>query len=309
MKNSKKRAKPVLVPKQNILMSFSGGETSAYLLKYVLKEYPQHNIKVVFANTGEENEETLLFIKKCAEHFNVEIIWVEYERLSFKIVNFKTAYRSHDKKEIANKWQNHPFRKYISHFGIPNKQNMTCTRELKEYIINRYLSSVGWKPATHTKCIGIRVDEFDRIGGYWYPLVMLGITKPMVNSFWANMPFRLGLKGYNGNCKTCFKKSFRKLATIARYNPEWFDFMRQMEIEFGMYVSSSIKNRVNTIEFPIKFFRSNKSVADIFEMAKDKSIKDATDDSININYQMNLWKDGTNLDISNGCSESCEVFS
>ena len=309
MKQKKKKGKAILNPKQNILMSFSGGETSAYLLQYVLKEYSNHNIKVVFANTGEENEETLLFVKNCAEHFNVEIIWVEYERLSFKIVNFETAYRSHDPKEIANKWQNHPFRKYISHFGISNKQNMTCTRELKEYAINRYLSSVGWKPSTHTKCIGIRADEFDRVGQYWYPLVKLGITKIIVNSFWANMPFRLGLKGYNGNCKTCFKKSFRKLVTIARHNPEWFAFMRQMEIEFGMYVSSGIKNRVDKIEFPIRFFRSNKSVADIFEMAKDKSIKDATDDSINTNYQTNLWTDGTNLDISNGCSESCEVFS
>ena len=49
----------------------------------------------------------------------------------------------------------------IEHFGIPNIQNMTCTRELKERIINRYLSSIGWKPSNHTKCIGIldRIDE------------------------------------------------------------------------------------------------------------------------------------------------------
>ncbi len=117
-------------------MSFSGGETSAYLLAWLLKNYPKNDIKVVFANTGEESEETLTFVKKCGDYFKVDITWLEYERLSFKIVNFNTAYRSHNPKEIANKWQNHPFRKYIKTFGIPNIENSTCTRELKEYIIN-----------------------------------------------------------------------------------------------------------------------------------------------------------------------------
>lgn len=292
-------------PKQNILMSFSGGETSAFLLQWLLKTYPNHNIKVVFANTGEENEETLEFVQKCSEYFNVEVIWLQYKRLSFEIVDFKTAYRTHDENEIKNLWPNHPFRHYIQDFGIPNKQNMTCTRELKERIINRYLHTQGWKPSTHTKCIGIRVDEFDRVGAYWYPLVSLGITKPMINNFWSKMPFRLQLKGYEGNCKVCWKKSFRKLVTIFRYNPHWFAFIRQMEKEFGNFVRDSQKHRIN---LPVRFFRDNKTVDDIAEMAKDKSIKDAIDDSKVIIYQKSLWHDGTELDISNGCSESCEVF-
>lgn len=293
-------------PKQNILMSFSGGETSAFLLQWLLKNYPTHNIKVVFANTGEENEETLEFVQKCAEYYNVEIIWLEYKRLSFKVVDFKTAYRSHDQNEIENFWPNHPFRHYIQDFGIPNKQNMTCTRELKERIINRYLQKQGWKPSTHTKCIGIRVDEFDRVGSHWYPLVSLGINKPMVNNFWSKMPFRLMLKGFEGNCKTCWKKSFRKLVTIYRYNPHWFAFLRQMEKEFGNFVRDTRKHKIKP---PIRFFRDNKTVDDIEEMAKDKSIKDAIDDSKEINYQQSIWRDGTELDISNGCSESCDAYS
>jgi len=182
-------AKIIRKPKENILISFSGGETSAYMLHYILKNYKDHNIEVVFANTGEENEETLQFIEYCANYFDVKVTWLEYERLSFKVVDFKTAYRSHNKEEILNKWQNHPFKKYISTFGIPNLESMTCTRELKEYVMNRYLSSIGWKPSKHTKAIGIRVDEIDRVGKYWYPLVFLGITKPMINNFWNEMPF------------------------------------------------------------------------------------------------------------------------
>lgn len=295
-------------PKKRIFISFSGGETSAFMLQYILNNYKDYEIEVAFANTGEENEETLIFVKKCQEYFNVKITWLEYERLSFKIVNFETAYRSHDKTEIENKWQNHPFRKYISHFGIPNEQNKTCTRDLKEYILDRYLSSIGWKPRTYTKAIGIRADEIDRLGKLWYPLAILGITKPMINNYWSKMPFRLQLKGYEGNCKTCWKKTFRKLVTIARENPHHFNFMRQMELEYGNYISNGVKKREKEVELPIRFFRKNKSVDDIFEMAKDESILNAIDDSRNTEYQISLWHDGTELDTSNGCSESCEVF-
>lgn len=296
----------IKTPKKRIFVSFSGGETSAYLLWWILSVYRKtHEIVIAFSNVGEEDEKTLEFVQHCEDYFECKVIWLEYERLGFKIVDFKTAYRSHDPKEIVNKWQNHPFRKYISEFGIPNKQNMTCSREMKEYVMNRYLSSIGWKPSTHTKAIGIRADEIDRIGKYWYPLVSLGVTKPMINFFWSKMPFRLGLKGYEGNCKTCWKKSFRNLITIARYNSHWFDFIRQMEIEYEYFVRSTYRTEIKP---PVRFFRNSKTVADIFEMAKDKKIKDATDNSLEVNYQTDLWSDGTNLDYANGCSESCEVF-
>jgi hypothetical protein len=292
---------------KNILVSFSGGETSGYLLWWILKNFSNtHNIKIVFANTGEESEATLIFIKRCQEYFKCEVVWLEYERLSFKIVNFETAYRSHDPIEIENLWQNHPFRKYIEFFGIPNVQNMTCTRELKEYIITRYLSSIGWKPAHYIKAIGIRADEIDRIGKFWYPLVKLGITKPMINTFWESMPFRLECKGFEGNCKVCWKKSVRKLVTIARYNPHWFAFIRQMELEFSEFVKKSHQSRLKP---PIRFFRENLTVDDIFELAKDKTILDAVDDKLDTNYQISAFHNGTELDASSGCSESCDAFS
>lgn len=79
-------------PKQNILVSFSGGETSGYMLQHIITKYSNHNIEVVFANTGEENEETLEFIEKCSKVWNVKVTWLEYERLGFKVVDFKTAY-------------------------------------------------------------------------------------------------------------------------------------------------------------------------------------------------------------------------
>lgn len=71
--------KIVKEPKQKILVSFSGGETSAYMINWLLLNKPKHEYKFVFANTGEENEETLVFVKKCQDYFGIDITWVEYD--------------------------------------------------------------------------------------------------------------------------------------------------------------------------------------------------------------------------------------
>jgi hypothetical protein len=294
---------------KKVLVSFSGGETSAYMINWLLLNEPNKEYKFVFANTGEENEETLIFVNEVSKFFNIDIIWLEYERSSFNIVNFETAYRSHNPIEIKNKWKNHPFRKHISHFGISNIQNNTCSRDMKKETIKRYMSSVGWKPSKYKTAIGIRADEMDRLGEYYYPLAEYNITKPIINKFWNSMPFRLNLKGYEGNCKTCWKKSDRKLVTIFRENPEKFEFFKQMEQEFEEFVKP--ERDKNKIAFPIRFFRESKTIKDIEQMSKNKKILNAIDDTQLINFQTSLLHNGKELeiiDISNGCEESCEAF-
>jgi len=302
----------IKTPKTKILVSFSGGETSAFMINWLLKNKPEHEYRFIFANTGEENEETLLFTKQVQDYFGIDLVWVEYKRLSYREVNYETAYRSHSPEEIANGWKNHPFRDYIRDFGIPSMANPSCTRELKEYPISRYISENGWKPRDYSLAIGIRSDELGRVGQYYYPLIGIDATKPMVNAFWDKMPFRLQLRGYEGNCKVCYKKSMRKLITIARYNPERFAFFKCMEDEFENYVPDRRQDHLDKmgkkIVPPFRFFRGNKTVSDIFEMAKDSSIEDAIDDSRDKNYQMSIYHDGTELDVVNGCVESCNAF-
>ena len=288
-----------------LFISFSGGETSGFMLWYLLENYRnKREIIVLFANTGQENEETLIFVKKCAEHFKVNVIWVEAVidmryRVGVKhnIVNFETANRDGS-----------IFEKMISKLGIPNVENQYCTRDLKKYPMEHYLKTNGIKEY-HT-AIGIRADELDRIGQFFYPLVKIGITKQHINNFWSNMPFRLELKGYQGNCKWCYKKSFRKHFTLLNENPEYYDFPLRMMQKYGMFVNpyrlQKLKKENKEIKLPISFFRDNTSLEEMIKSATNFT-DFARDDSLDTNYQMSLIN-GFQLDISNGCVESCEIY-
>jgi hypothetical protein len=288
-----------------VLISFSGGETSAFMTIHLWNKY-KHNKKLIvaFANTGQENEETLIFVNKFQNEFNIPVVWVEAvineehgKGVTHKIVTYETASRNGE-----------PFEAVIKKLGIPNQANPHCTRDLKKTPLMKYMKSLGIKKF-HT-AIGIRADEIDRMGDLYYPLVKQGVTKKHINYFWDNQPFRLNLKGYQGNCKWCWKKSFRKHLTIINENPEAYDFPKRMEKEYGNYINPNRKKihkaRGEVVELPIRFFRGNVSAEKLFEQAKGFT-DFAIDDAKNNNYQTDIFNDFP-LDISNGCSESCEPF-
>lgn len=150
------------IGREKILVSFSAGETSAYMCHLLKENYSdKYEFVFVFANVGEEHEETLIFADKCDKYFGLNLVWVEPKIIhevgkgtKHTIVNFETAERS----GIGGN-----FEEYIKKFGIPNYQNMTCTRELKERPITSYARSIGWKNNDYKTAIGIRADEIDRI--------------------------------------------------------------------------------------------------------------------------------------------------
>lgn len=52
--------------RKKLLVSFSGGLTSAYMTKWILDNLSnQYEMIVVYANTGKEREETLQFVNEC----------------------------------------------------------------------------------------------------------------------------------------------------------------------------------------------------------------------------------------------------
>lgn len=304
-----------------IIVAFSGGESSAYMLKLILdKYYKTHKIIVVFCNTGEEDEETLIFVKKISEYFNVEVVWLEYDGKikaddawlahhneedkpsnrvnTFKIVNFKTAYRITDFEE-ENEYPNHPFHKWVKDYGLPQYPNRTCTREMKERTISRYLSSIGVMPRMCVRCVGIRIDEIAKRNPdekQYYELILNGTKKTDVNRFFMEeMPFRLNLPSYLGNCGACISKSIRSLCTIARDDIRKFKFFAFLSRKYG--------NNNHT------FYRERMTIQDIIELSKDLSIKNAHDNRFDLNNQLSLFEFDFQLDSEGACGGTCEPFS
>lgn len=293
---------------KNLLVSFSGGETSAFMAQWLNNHYEEfgyENIVFVFANTGQENEETLEFVERCDKYFKLNVQWIEADVIHeykkgtrYYITDFDNASRNGE-----------PFENVISKYGIPNQANPQCTRELKGAPIAAFGKDWFDGDKYHT-AIGIRKDEADRINakakelGFLYPLIsskMIPSTKPMINFYWRSMPFRLELKGYQGNCKTCWKKSDKKLYQIAKENPNAFDFMKRMEQKYGNFFPTQRIEKwiAEGKELPkdITFFRNNRSANQILEEAKYWNGKIKNDADI-YSYQLDLL-DG----------DSCEVFS
>lgn len=289
---------------EKLLISFSGGETSGYMLYFLTQLWEKRNdveMKVVFANTGEENEETLIFVDKVAKAFNIDVVWVEAlvsmekgEGTKHKIVTFKTASRNGE-----------PFEDVIRKYGIPNQAFPHCNREMKLKPIHSYIKSLGWKDY-HT-AIGIRSDEFDRMtkdykkNRIYYPLIKdKPMSKQKINFWWEQQPFRLNLKGYQGNCKTCWKKSFRFLHQIANEHPEYFDFFKRMEDKYGKITPlerDKVLNEDGTKKM-MTFFRGGKTVDELLNEAKNQ-IHPVRDANGVMNYQIDMFDD----------SESCDIFS
>lgn len=272
------------------------GESSAYMLELILNKYKRtHKIIIVCCNTGEEDEESLIFAKKIQEYHNIEVVWLEYaSKRGFKVVNFETAYRKTD-FEIQKRFPNHPFRLYVEDYGLPQYPNRTCTREMKERTINRYLSSIKVMPKDSVRCVGIRFDEISkRIPDptKYYELILQGVTKKRVNAYFEfDMPFRLKIPSYLGNCGACISKGLRNLCTIARTRPEKFDFFKVISEDFG--------NPNHT------FYRNRKNINDIFEMSEDKNIKDAHDNRFDLETDLEF---DFELDSDGACGGTCEAF-
>lgn len=296
--------------KKRLLVSFSGGETSAYMAQWLWNhKRDEYDMIFVFANTGEENEQTLEFVQKCSDHFGFPVTWVEAvvdeksgKGVRHKVVDYKSASRNGE-----------PFESVISKYGIPNSATPHCTRDLKQGPINSYARSIGW-PDWYT-AIGIRIDEIDRMNAnrkglmIMYPLIeFMPMTKPKINFWWSQQPFRLELKGYQGNCKTCWKKSDRKLIQIAKESPNAFDFTLRMESKYGNFIPENRKKKLiengMAVTLPVYFYRRHRSAT--YFLSKAVTFDEIVhDDSTFYHIQTDLYfeEDDGACEVYTSCKE------
>lgn len=230
---------PYILPEGNVLISFSGGRTSGYMLHQILEANGglPDRAKVTFANTGREMPETLDFVQECSDRWNVPIAWLEYARnggkVGFNIVSHNQASRNGEPLEAMIRAARY----------IPNTMRRKCTQETKLLTIKRYCKSLNWKFWTNT--IGLRADEAyriklskDKMWDNWFPLNDAGILKRDIQAFWQQQPFDLRLPIFNGvtphsNCDGCFLKSEHKLAEMWRDHPDRMQWWADLEKEFG----------------------------------------------------------------------------
>ena len=236
------------------ILHFSGGRTSAYLLRHTLDAYGgtlPRSVRVVFCNTGKEREETLQFIERCSTEWNVAVTWLEYDFLPnarggrhdpkhvHRIVDFKTASRNGE-----------PFEAMIRSGSIlPTVALRKCTSELKVRTSERWIRRVlGWR--RHFDVLGIRYDE----GRRWrkalmkecrseFPLVFARVTKSIVDDYWQRSPFDLGISSRLGNCDLCFLKGKRNLLRTIKKEPErarwWIDQEERVLSQHGRRLRNS----------------------------------------------------------------------
>lgn len=220
-------------------ISFSGGRTSAYMLYKVLEAHdmslPQDCV-VCFANTGKEDEATLQFVHDCEKHWNVPIVWIEYQDAEeskdrWRVVSFETAARNGEPFEAVIRKKNY----------LPNPVTRFCTIEMKIRPIANYLFSLGMcrtrSEGEYMSWVGIRADEPRRaakIPRDRTPLVTAGVSKEMVGDFWRNQAFDLQLPNFNGvtyhgNCDLCFLKGTSQTMSLIQEKPERAVWWAKME--------------------------------------------------------------------------------
>jgi len=285
--------------KNKLIISFSGGRTSAYMLWWIFNEWIDKNnweIIVCFANTGKEVEGTLFFVDECSQEWNIPIVWLEAKcidengipysekgwQVKHKIVTYETASRNGE-----------PFEEMISILGIPSTETPFCSYQLKKKAIESYAKSIGWED--YYVAVGIRSDETDRINPNWitkklfYPLATLNpITKRQVSEWWLKQFFDLNIHVDDGNCDNCWKKDFPRLIRNMIRKPKSFDWWTDIEDKYGDYNPRHLEMKP-----PFNFYRGNKSTLDIKQMAEMTQAQ---------------LKQLTMFDVLDGCQESCEPF-
>jgi hypothetical protein len=228
---------PYILPEGNVQIAFSGGRTSAYMLRKIMDANGglPDRVEVTFQNTGREKPQTLDFVQEVGSRWGVNIVWLEYraEKPLFEIVGPNSCSRNGEPFTALNKKKQ----------AVPNIFQGFCSAQLKTLTAKRYLVSIGWRK--WSSLVGFRADEMHRTafednrGTSLFPLRAANVTKPDVLRWWAGQPFDLRLptlpngNTLGGNCDGCFKKSEAAIAQLWRDDPSAYAWWENEEARQG----------------------------------------------------------------------------
>ncbi len=216
------------------LISFSGGRTSAFMLKQIIDAHGgtlPDDIYVTFANTGKEMPETLDFVQACSEHWDVKVHWLELE-----MADERPVYRTKEVTYETASRDGKPFEALIGRRSyLPNPVARFCTAELKI----RRMKDFMWKMKGYKhwdNVLGLRYDEPRRVSssrnasdrerwGNLMPMYEAKHTVKDVLEFWQKANFDLTLPSIDGqtlagNCDLCFLKGRKTLTKLIKERPD-----------------------------------------------------------------------------------------
>ena len=286
------------------VVSFSGGRTSAYLC-HLMKEKHGDDVDFVYCDTGAEHPETYEFLRKCNDHFDLNLTCIRVDinpelgkGNSFKVIDIDDC-----KQDLQ------PFKEMMNKYGTPYIHGAFCTDRMKTDPYKKYCDD-KYGNDNYTTWLGMRIDEQRRLKhleskqinfidledpkkkiNIRYLAEVSDFEKQDVLDWWSEMPFDLGIPEPLGNCVFCIKKGINKLAYATKAEPEMaVEFIKIIEDESVREPKRNFDKRI--------MYRGNHSLRSIMLAYELHEIHE-------IEKTIQSMK---SLD-AGACSESCEAFS
>lgn len=195
---------------------WSGGITSAVACKLAIDLYGKENVRIIFIDTHNEDDDTYRFMKDCSDWYGIEI-----ETIS-----------STKHKSVQDVW--------VRYKALNNAKGAVCSSEMKRQVRETWEKANTWKH----QIFGFELDEYKRAKGMvlnhkqtspLFPLMMYGLNKKdcieIVQEAGIEVPKMYKLGFLNNNCfKTgCVQGGIGYWQKMKRDFPEKFNAMAEME--------------------------------------------------------------------------------
>jgi len=206
--------------RDKIIAWWSGGVTSAVTCQLCIDIYGLDNVRIIFIDTQNEDDDTYRFLSDCEKQYGkkIEII----TEIGIEYSNIQDVWKQHKSLNVAN--------------------GAICSYKLKRRVREKWEKLNTWD----AQAFGFELDEVKRAKSMKlnhpqtkpiFPLLMYGLNKKdcikMIETWNIEVPMMYKLGFHNNNCfKTgCVQGGIGYWQKMKRDFPEKFDKMAEVEHE------------------------------------------------------------------------------
>lgn len=236
----------------NHVVSFSGGRTSAYLV-YLIEQMRKSGewtepVEYIFMDTGAEHPKTYEFIKKCVEHFGIELTCLQPDfnqsvgdGFESKVVHVN---------EIKYDLKNGSFIGLMRKYGVPTVAKAFCTSRMKSDACRKYCEDKYGK-GNYITTLGIRYDEPARLVGISDYRILKGAG---ISDTYISEQFSRAYNGAFCENKLIKKSAYERKDKGFNYLATMSDFEKDDVLDFwaGMPFDLEIQEHLGNCVFCIK---------------------------------------------------------